>query len=178
MTKLSQNNPRGLWYQHAIFYELNVRAFYDSNADGYGDLAGLIEKLDYLRDLGVDCIWLMPIYPSPRRDDGYDISDYCDIDPVFGSTDDFKRLLDESHQRGMRVITDLVLNHTSDQHPCSRPPGPTATRPTAITTSGATPTRNIKRPASFSPTPKPPTGPSTPSLGSISGIVSTTPSQT
>lgn len=117
MTKLSQNNPRGLWYQHAIFYELNVRAFYDSNADGYGDLAGLIEKLDYLRDLGVDCIWLMPIYPSPRRDDGYDISDYCDIDPVFGSTDDFKRLLDESHQRGMRVITDLVLNHTSDQHP-------------------------------------------------------------
>jgi maltose alpha-D-glucosyltransferase / alpha-amylase len=117
MKKNSQSNPQGLWYQHAIFYEVNLRAFYDSNGDGHGDLPGLISKLDYLRDLGVDCLWLMPIYPSPRRDDGYDISDYCGIDPVFGTIDDFKRLLDESHKRGMRVITDLVLNHTSDQHP-------------------------------------------------------------
>ncbi|MBN1428055.1 MAG: maltose alpha-D-glucosyltransferase [Anaerolineae bacterium] len=117
MKKLSTNNPRRLWYQDAIFYEVNLRAFYDSNADGHGDLPGLIRKLDYLRELGVDCMWLMPIYPSPRNDDGYDISDYCNIDPVFGTLDDFKDLLDESHRRGMRVITDLVLNHTSDQHP-------------------------------------------------------------
>ena len=117
MKTLSTSSPQGLWYQHAVFYELNLRAFYDSNADGHGDLPGLIQKLDYLRDLGVDCLWLMPIYPSPRHDDGYDISDYCNIDPVFGTLDDFKRLLDESHRRGMRVITDLVLNHTSEQHP-------------------------------------------------------------
>ena len=117
MNTFTISNPQGLWYQHAIFYEVNLRAFFDSNADGHGDLPGLIQKLDYLHDLGIDCLWLMPIYPSPRRDDGYDISDYCQIDPVFGTLDDFKRLLDESHRRGMRVITDLVLNHTSDQHP-------------------------------------------------------------
>ncbi len=111
-----RNNPKALWYQHAVFYEVNLRAFYDSNADGWGDLPGLTQKLDYLRGLGVDCLWLMPIYPSPRFDDGYDISDYCDIDPVFGTLDDFKHLLDEAHRRGMRVITDLVMNHTSDQH--------------------------------------------------------------
>lgn len=117
MKTYSNGNPQGLWYQHAIFYEVNPRAFYDSNGDGHGDLPGLIQKLDYLRDLGVDCLWLMPIYPSPRHDDGYDISDYCNIDPVFGTLDDFKRLLAEAHRRGMRVITDLVLNHTSEQHP-------------------------------------------------------------
>lgn len=117
MKTYSNGNPQGLWYQHAIFYEVNLRAFYDSNGDGHGDLPGLIQKLDYLRDLGVDCLWLMPIYPSPRHDDGYDISDYCNIDPVFGTLDDFKRLLAEAHRRGMRVITDLVLNHTSEQHP-------------------------------------------------------------
>jgi maltose alpha-D-glucosyltransferase / alpha-amylase len=117
MKNLSTSNPQGLWYQHAIFYQVNLRAFYDSNGDGHGDLPGLIAKLDYLRDLGADCLWLMPIYPSPRHDDGYDISDYCGIDPVFGTLDDFKRLLDQAHKRGMRVITDLVLNHTSEQHP-------------------------------------------------------------
>lgn len=117
MKTYSDGNPQGLWYQHAIFYEVNLRAFYDSNGDGHGDLPGLIQKLDYLRSLGVDCLWLMPIYPSPRHDDGYDISDYCNIDPVFGTLDDFKRLLAEAHRRGMRVITDLVLNHTSEQHP-------------------------------------------------------------
>lgn len=116
MNTPSRNNPKALWYQHAVFYEVNLRAFYDSNADGWGDLPGLTQKLDYLRELGVDCLWLMPIYPSPRFDDGYDISDYCDIDPVFGTLEDFKHLLDEAHRRGMRVITDLVMNHTSDQH--------------------------------------------------------------
>ncbi|HEU0296689.1 MAG TPA: maltose alpha-D-glucosyltransferase [Anaerolineales bacterium] len=108
---------QSLWYKDAVFYEINVRAFYDSNGDGHGDLKGLTQKLDYLRDLGVDCIWLMPIYTSPLRDDGYDISDYYNIAETFGTVDDFKTLLDEAHQRNIRVIMDLVLNHTSDEHP-------------------------------------------------------------
>ena len=106
-----------LWYQSAIFYEVNVRAFYDSNADGHGDLPGLIEKLDYLRDLGVNCIWVMPIYDLPLRDDGYDISDFLKIQAVFGNVQDFRRLIEEAHARGMRIITDMIMNHTSDQHP-------------------------------------------------------------
>lgn len=105
-----------LWYKQAVFYEVYVRAFYDSNGDGHGDLPGLIEKLDYLKNLGVDCIWLLPIYPSPLRDDGYDIADYYNILKIYGSAEDFKALLDAVHARGMRLIADLVLNHTSDQH--------------------------------------------------------------
>ena len=105
-----------LWFKDAVFYELNVRAFFDSNADGCGDLRGLTQKLDYLKDLGVDSIWLLPIYPSPLLDDGYDIADYCNIHPDYGTLEDFKTFLQATHQRGMRVITDLVLNHTSDQH--------------------------------------------------------------
>ena len=108
---------RVLWYEHALFYEVYVRAFYDSNGDGHGDIQGLIQKLDYIRDLGVDCIWLLPIYPSPLRDDGYDIANYYGILPEYGTLDDFRALVEEIHERGMRVITDLVLNHTSDQHP-------------------------------------------------------------
>jgi maltose alpha-D-glucosyltransferase/alpha-amylase len=106
-----------MWYQDTIFYELHVRAFCDSNGDGQGDLRGIISKLDYVRDLGVGCIWLLPIYPSPLRDDGYDIADYRSIRPELGTLDDFRELIDQAHQRGLRVITDLVLNHTSDQHP-------------------------------------------------------------
>jgi maltose alpha-D-glucosyltransferase/alpha-amylase len=106
-----------LWYKNAVFYELNVRAFFDSNADGYGDLPGVIEKLDYLKELGVDCIWLLPIYPSPLNDDGYDIADYYRVMEEYGTLKDLKALLDAAHARGIRVITDLVLNHTSDQHP-------------------------------------------------------------
>jgi len=106
-----------LWYKDAIFYEVHVRAFCDGDADGRGDLRGLISKLDYLKDLGVDCIWLLPIYPSPLKDDGYDISDYYNIAPAYGTVDDFRTLLDEAHARGLHVIMDLVLNHTSDQHP-------------------------------------------------------------
>jgi maltose alpha-D-glucosyltransferase/alpha-amylase len=105
------------WYKDAVFYELYVRAFYDSNGDGHGDFKGLIQKLDYLRELGVDCIWLLPIYPSPLRDDGYDVADSYGIHPDYGTLDDFKAMLEEAHKRGLRVITDLVLNHTSDQHP-------------------------------------------------------------
>jgi maltose alpha-D-glucosyltransferase / alpha-amylase len=110
-----QNNSH--WYKDAVFYELSVRAFKDSDGDGNGDLRGLTEKLDYLQTLGVDCIWIMPIYPSPLKDDGYDIADYYNIAETFGTLDDFKVLIKEAHDREIRVITDLVLNHTSDQHP-------------------------------------------------------------
>lgn len=106
-----------LWYKDAIFYEIYVRAFCDSNADGQGDLRGVASKLDYLQDLGVDCIWLSPIYESPLVDDGYDVSDYFRILKEYGGLDDFKHLVAEAHARGIRVITDLVMNHTSDQHP-------------------------------------------------------------
>jgi maltose alpha-D-glucosyltransferase/alpha-amylase len=109
-----------LWYKDTILYEVYVRAFNDSNADGHGDLRGLTEKLDYLQELGVDCLWLSPIYPSPLRDDGYDISNYYDIHPDYGNLDDFSELLKEAHRRGIRIIMDLVLNHTSDKHPWFR----------------------------------------------------------
>jgi maltose alpha-D-glucosyltransferase/alpha-amylase len=111
---MAEQNP--LWYKNAVFYEVYLRAFYDSNADGHGDIPGLIQKLDYLKGLGVDCLWLLPIYPSPLKDDGYDISDYYNIAPTFGTLDDFRVLVRAVHTRGMRLITDLVLNHTSDQH--------------------------------------------------------------
>ncbi|MGW8226719.1 MAG: maltose alpha-D-glucosyltransferase [Anaerolineales bacterium] len=109
------NNP--LWYKDAVFYEVYVRAFFDSNGDGHGDLKGLAQKLDYFKDLGIDALWLLPIYASPLKDDGYDIADYYAIHPDYGTLDDFKELLDAAHTRGIKVITDLVLNHTSDQHP-------------------------------------------------------------
>jgi maltose alpha-D-glucosyltransferase/alpha-amylase len=109
------NTP--LWYKNAIFYEVHIRSFCDSNGDGKGDLVGLTSKLDYLQELGVDCIWLLPMFPSPLKDDGYDIADYHNVHPDYGTVEDFKRLVDEAHARGMRVIADLVLNHTSDQHP-------------------------------------------------------------
>ena len=104
------------WYRDAVFYELHVKAFQDGNGDGVGDFKGLVNRLDYLQDLGVDCIWLLPFYPSPLRDDGYDIADYYGIHPNYGSIEDFQTFLDEAHNRGMRVIADLVLNHTSDQN--------------------------------------------------------------
>jgi len=106
-----------LWYKDAVVYEVYVRSFYDSNGDGIGDFRGLTEKLDYLSQLGVNCIWLLPFYPSPMRDGGYDISDYTSIHPAFGTMRDFRRFIDEAHDRGIRVITELVINHTSDQHP-------------------------------------------------------------
>jgi maltose alpha-D-glucosyltransferase/alpha-amylase len=105
------------WYKDAVIYQVHVRAFADSNGDGIGDFGGLIERLDYLRDLGVTAIWLLPFYPSPLRDDGYDIADYTSVHPSYGTLSDVKRLLREAHARGLRVITELVINHTSDQHP-------------------------------------------------------------
>ncbi|CAN5639488.1 maltose alpha-D-glucosyltransferase [soil metagenome] len=105
-----------LWYKDAVFYELHVKAFQDSNGDGVGDFRGLLERLDYVQELGVDVIWLLPYYPSPLRDDGYDIGDYYGIHPSYGNVQDFERFIEEAHRRGLKVIADLVLNHTSDQH--------------------------------------------------------------
>jgi maltose alpha-D-glucosyltransferase/alpha-amylase len=109
-----QNEP--LWYKDAIIYEVHVRAFKDSNADGMGDFRGLTEKLDYIEDLGVTAIWLLPFFPSPWKDDGYDISDFKTVHPAYGTLRDFQTFLREAHRRGIRVITELVINHTSDQH--------------------------------------------------------------
>ena len=111
----SASDPQ--WYKDAIIYELHVRAFADSNADGIGDFAGLLQKLDYLQDLGVTCLWLLPFFPSPLRDDGYDISDYLSVHPMYGTVDDFTAFLNAAHERGMQVIIELVVNHTSDHHP-------------------------------------------------------------
>ncbi|MDH4152149.1 MAG: maltose alpha-D-glucosyltransferase [Nitrospira sp.] len=110
-------SPDPLWYKDAVFYEIHVKAFADGNGDGIGDFQGLIGKLDYLQWLGVDCLWLLPFYPSPLRDDGYDVADFRSVAEQYGTTEDVRRFLDEAHRRGMRVIVDLVLNHTSDQHP-------------------------------------------------------------
>src|SRR5690606_24067576 len=109
------NDP--LWYKDAIIYQVHVKSFYDSNNDGIGDFPGLIEKLDYIADLGVNTIWLLPFYPSPRRDDGYDIAEYRAVHPDYGKLADVRRFIAEAHRRGLRVITELVTNHTSDQHP-------------------------------------------------------------
>jgi maltose alpha-D-glucosyltransferase / alpha-amylase len=110
-----QRDP--LWYKDAIIYEAHVRAFFDSDGDGRGDFQGMTAKLDYLQDLGITAIWLLPFYPSPWRDDGYDISDYTNVHPAYGTLEDFKLFLGEAHKRGLKVITELVINHTSDQHP-------------------------------------------------------------
>jgi maltose alpha-D-glucosyltransferase/alpha-amylase len=112
---LESHDPQ--WYKRAVFYEVLVRGFYDSNGDGTGDLRGLTQKMDYLQWLGVDCLWLLPIYESPLRDGGYDIADFLKILPEFGDLGDFVELIEEAHQRGIRIIADLVMNHTSDGHP-------------------------------------------------------------
>ncbi len=152
-----------LWYKDAVIYQLNVKSFFDSNDDGIGDFKGLTSKLEYIRDLGVNTIWLMPFYPSPLKDDGYDISDYQNVHPQFGTLDDFRAMLHEAHRLGLKVITELIINHTSDQHPWFQAARARAggLRRSAISTSGATPTRNTSTRASFSPTPKPRTGPGT-----------------
>ena len=111
---ISANDP--LWYKDAIIYQTHVKAFRDSNGDGFGDFPGLIQKLDYIQSLNVNTLWLLPFYPSPLRDDGYDIAEYESVHPQYGTLDDFQRLLDEAHARNIRVLTELVINHTSDQH--------------------------------------------------------------
>src|SRR6516165_5186742 len=110
-------NPDVLWYKDAIIYQVHVRTFYDSNGDGIGDFQGLAAKLDYLQELGINTIWLMPFFPSPLRDDGYDIADYQGVHPSYGTLEDFRKFLESAHDRGIRIIIELVANHTSDQHP-------------------------------------------------------------
>ncbi len=117
MTDQSNVDDQLHWYKDAIIYELHIKAFFDSNGDGIGDFGGLMQKLDYLEDLGVTAIWLLPFYPSPLRDDGYDIADYYTINPTYGDIKAFKKLIKEAHKRGLKIITELVINHTSDQHP-------------------------------------------------------------
>jgi alpha-glucosidase len=108
------------WWQHGIIYEIYPRSFQDSDGDGIGDLNGILRRLDYLVELGTNAIWISPIYPSPMADFGYDVTDYCGIDPIFGTMEDFDRLLAEVHRRGLKMILDFVPNHTSDQHPWFR----------------------------------------------------------
>jgi len=122
--------PDPFWYKDAIFYELHIKAFFDSNNDGVGDFGGLIEKLDYLQELGVTALWLLPFYPSPLRDDGYDIADYHGVNPSYGTRKQVRQFVREAHERGIRVVIELVINHTSDQHPWfqaarNAPPGST-----------------------------------------------------
>src|SRR5215467_4433093 len=116
MTDSSGLDNKLHWYKDAIIYELHIKAFYDSNEDGMGDFSGLLEKLDYLEDLGVTAIWLLPFYPSPLKDDGYDIADYYQINSSYGDLKEFQKFLNEAHRRNLKVITELVINHTSDQH--------------------------------------------------------------
>ena len=110
-------NKRTNWYKNAVVYQIYPRSFCDGNNDGLGDIPGIISKLDYLEQLGVNCVWLSPIYDSPQKDNGYDIANYRDIYPPFGTLDDFKLMLSGMHERGIKLIMDLVVNHTSDQHP-------------------------------------------------------------
>src|SRR5947209_5917103 len=119
LTLASRSRPMDTlkWWQQAVFYQVYPRSFADGNGDGIGDFPGMTGRLDYLRDLGVDALWLSPHYPSPYLDCGYDISDYTGVGPEYGSLQDFKTFLREAHARGIRVILDLVLNHTSDRHP-------------------------------------------------------------
>jgi len=107
----------GVWYRDALIYQTHVRAFFDSNNDGVGDFRGLKLKLDHIADLGATAIWLLPFYESPLRDDGYDVTNYCGINPAYGTLEDFRDFVEAAHARGIRVIIELVINHTSDQHP-------------------------------------------------------------
>src|SRR5690349_2681848 len=106
-----------LWHLDAVFYEVSVKSFFDSDGDGIGDFPGLTRKLDYIAELGATCVWLLPFFPSPWRDDGYDVADYRAVHPAYGSIDDFRTFVREAHARGLRVAAEMVINHTSDQHP-------------------------------------------------------------
>src|SRR5260370_42012019 len=134
MAKLQGSASDPLWYKDAVIYELHVRAFKDSNADGIGDFPGLIQKLDYVRELGATCLWLLPFFPSPLKDDGYDISDYLNVHPIYGTLDDFRSFLTAAHDRGLQVMIELFVNHTSHQHLCFpvAPPTPRGSPATAF----------------------------------------------
>ena len=143
-----------LWWKNAVVYCLDVETFLDSDGDGRGDFAGLTERVDYLAGIGVSCLWLMPFYPSPNRDDGYDITDYYAVDARLGSLGDFVAFIRTAKDRGMRVIVDLVVNHTSDRHPWFRRAVRAGTTASVTTTSGSTSRRRNRSPKWSSPTPK------------------------
>ena len=130
---------RAAWWQSAVIYQIYPRSFQDSNGDGVGDLAGILRRLDYLAWLGIDAIWLSPIYPSPMADFGYDVADFTDIDPLFGSLTDFDALVAAAHERGIKIILDYVPNHSSDRHPWFQEARRSRGRRSATGTSGATP---------------------------------------
>ncbi len=157
------------WYKDAIVYELHVKTFHDSDGDGIGDFRGLTEKLDYLQELGITTIWLLPFYPSPLRDDGYDIADYFDVNPNYGTLDDFRVFLDAAHQRGLRVITELVINHTSDQNPWFQK----SRKAVAAARLGDPRRKNIKKRGSFLKISRRPTGRGIRARKRITGIAST-----
>ena len=168
------------WYKDAVIYQLHIKAFMDTNGDGIGDFAGLMQRLDYVQELGVTAIWLLPFYPSPLRDDGYDIADYRSINPSYGKMKDFKAFVAEAHRRGIRVITELVINHTS--RPASVVPEGASCKAriggTRLLCLVATPTRSGPRRGSSSWTPKSRTGPGIRSRAPITGTASTRTSPT
>jgi glycosidase len=162
-----------LWYKDAIIYQTHIKAFFDSNGDGVGDFAGLAQKLDHIQELGVSAVWLLPFYPSPLRDDGYDIAEYRDVNPLYGTIDDVKRFVEEAHRRGLKVITELVINHTSDQHPwfqAARRDGPDGPYRDYYVWSDTD--QKYAETASSSPTPRSRTGPGTPRPAPTSGTAS------
>src|SRR6476659_946155 len=115
-SRMGRDRGTNLWFKDAVIYQVHVRAFQDSNNDGIGDFRGLASRLDYIQDLGVTAIWLQPFFPSPLKDDGYDIADYTGVNPQYGTLDDFREFLEEAHRRELKIISELVMNHTSDQH--------------------------------------------------------------
>ena len=152
-----------LWYKDAVIYQVHVKSFFDADNDGVGDFKGLLDKLDYIAELGVTAVWLLPFYPSPRRDDGYDISDYRGVHPEYGMLADVRRFIEAAHARGLRVIAELVINHTSDKHPWFER-APLSAKPgskSAISMSGRTRTTNTPAPGSFLSTPRKAIGPGT-----------------
>ena len=168
MTRPGWDDPH--WYQRAVFYEVFLRGFADSSGDGTGDLRGLTERLDHLDWLGVDCLWLLPFYASPLRDGGYDIADFFTVHPSYGVLADVVELIEEAHKRGIRVIADLVVNHTSDQHPWFQESRQDRTNPRPTGTCGTTTTSAGPRRGSSSTTPSARTGRGTHVRGSTSGI--------
>jgi len=162
------------WYKDAVIYQVHVKSYFDFNNDGIGDFAGLIEKLDHIAELGVNAIWLLPFYPSPMRDDGYDIAEYRAIYPAYGTMADARRFIKEAHKRGLRVITELVINHTSDLHPWFQKARKAKKDSKARNFYVWSDTnQNTRARALFFPILKVPTGPGTRSPTNISGIAFT-----